>query len=551
MIKSIFYKYRTQFFLGGIFLLSAVLRFYYLGIIPAGFHKDEASYGYNAYSLLKTGHDEFGVFLPFFLRLLDMWAPALYSYITIPFVAVFGLTEFAVRLPTTILGLFFIPLVYLLVKELTHNKSVSLLSAFLIAISPAQITLSRVQSDPLVTIVLICLGLYLFLLGKNKKRLSFYILAFIFWLFSLFGHYMGRTFVPMLFFILMFCFRQEISSHFKKILTILFLLFIVIPTGLTFLNNTNRLRYNQLSIFQNPGVQLVQQERITEDKGNNVLATRFFHNKISSYTEEFLQNYFSFFSYDFLFTDKEYPTRETIPAIGMFYVSDLFLFLLGIYIFVKKKQPWLSFLLFWILVTPLAPAFAVDETPNIHRFLIAGIPIAIIIAYGIINVAKGKFKNLTILFFAVLFACNLVFYLHQYYVHQERHMPWFRDYGYKEMVNDVSKIQKNYSKVYVTKSLGGAYIFFLFYQKYDPLKYQLQGSPRDNDYTGFENLIFIPEECPLKVEHKNQDVKVIGKKGILYINNGLCEIVDKHMKLLKKIGRQDGTIAFQLLEYKD
>ncbi|MDZ4228834.1 MAG: glycosyl transferase, partial [Patescibacteria group bacterium] len=47
-----------------ILLLAAGLRFYQLGRVPSGFVNDEAAFGYNAYSLIKTGRDEFGEFLP-------------------------------------------------------------------------------------------------------------------------------------------------------------------------------------------------------------------------------------------------------------------------------------------------------------------------------------------------------------------------------------------------------------------------------------------------------------------------------------------------------
>ena len=40
-----------------ILLLAAFLRFYKLGQVPSGFVNDEAAFGYNAYSILKTGRD--------------------------------------------------------------------------------------------------------------------------------------------------------------------------------------------------------------------------------------------------------------------------------------------------------------------------------------------------------------------------------------------------------------------------------------------------------------------------------------------------------------
>ncbi|KKR87871.1 MAG: Glycosyl transferase family 39, partial [Candidatus Woesebacteria bacterium GW2011_GWB1_41_10] len=47
-----------------ILLFAAILRLWNLGSIPPHLTPDEASLGYNAYSILKTGRDEYSKFLP-------------------------------------------------------------------------------------------------------------------------------------------------------------------------------------------------------------------------------------------------------------------------------------------------------------------------------------------------------------------------------------------------------------------------------------------------------------------------------------------------------
>ena len=87
------------------------VRFFWHNVFPPGFTADEAVFGYNAYSLLKTGKDEFGASWPIALRAFGDWRPALYSYLVIPFVYIFGLTEMAVRMPSILLGSVTIPVV--------------------------------------------------------------------------------------------------------------------------------------------------------------------------------------------------------------------------------------------------------------------------------------------------------------------------------------------------------------------------------------------------------------------------------------------------------
>ena len=85
-----------------------------MGQNPAGINLDEASIGYNAYSVLKTGKDQYGELLPIYFRSLDDYKPPLYIYFTVPSVAIFGLTEWAVRFPSAFLGVLVVLGVYLL-----------------------------------------------------------------------------------------------------------------------------------------------------------------------------------------------------------------------------------------------------------------------------------------------------------------------------------------------------------------------------------------------------------------------------------------------------
>src|SRR6185369_15079315 len=103
-----------RFSLIALFLITAIgffLRFYHLGGVPVGFHRDEAFLGYNAYSLLLTGKDMSGNLLPIHLQSF-IYSPAGYSYASIPFILLFGLSEFAVRFASALFGTATIVLVY-------------------------------------------------------------------------------------------------------------------------------------------------------------------------------------------------------------------------------------------------------------------------------------------------------------------------------------------------------------------------------------------------------------------------------------------------------
>jgi len=104
-----------------IIILAAGLRLWQLGSVPPSPDWDEAALGYDAYSIMHTGRDEFGKFLPVVLRSFDDYKPALYAYLAIPTVAMLGLNIFAVRLPSALFGIISVIAVFYLVQELFRD----------------------------------------------------------------------------------------------------------------------------------------------------------------------------------------------------------------------------------------------------------------------------------------------------------------------------------------------------------------------------------------------------------------------------------------------
>lgn len=152
-----------------ILFLGAVLRIYHLGQIPPGVNRDEASIGYTAYSLLHTGKDEYGRFLPISFQSFGDWKLPIYIYETVLSVAIFGLNAFAVRIPSAIAGILLVILVYFLIKELFKDRNLALTAMFLTAISPWSIHLSRVESESNTAVTFVTLGVLLLLKSFKKN----------------------------------------------------------------------------------------------------------------------------------------------------------------------------------------------------------------------------------------------------------------------------------------------------------------------------------------------------------------------------------------------
>ena len=189
--------------LGAIVIIALFLRFYQLGINPPSLDWDEVSMGYNAYSILQTGADEYGNKFPLSIRSFDDYKPALYTYLTVPFIKIFGLNELAVRVPSAIIGVLSVLAIYFLVKELLqkwdrrYREPIALMSAFFLAISPWHLQFSRVGFEATVGLFFAVAAFTTFLYGLDNRR--WLVVSGLFTGFSAYTYHSERIFVPLLF----------------------------------------------------------------------------------------------------------------------------------------------------------------------------------------------------------------------------------------------------------------------------------------------------------------------------------------------------------------
>lgn len=559
-------KLRHLVLLAAIVVLALILRCYSLGVVPNGFHRDEVFLGYNAYSILTTGKDINGNFLPTHLASF-LYTPAGYSYFSVPFIKAFGLSEFSVRFASAIFGAATIVLLYfvsiLFFEKIISQKSaksnlISLVAAFFLAISPWHINLSRTASTSTLVFFFMILGLFLFLKWAKISRSVYLYLSYLFYFVSLFFYVAPYSFLPLLLPVLYAFYYRDLKD--KKLLlnVVLFVIFIILPLVYTLSSPSLSLRVRTVGITGGQIPKILSAQLIGDDGVSTTpaLIARVFHNKPVIYTNIFLTNYFSHFSYDFLFSDKGFPDRYRIPLSGLLYLIDLPLFIIGgvALVISKKKHAYLLFA--WLLLSPVGSALTFDDVPNLQRTLFLVFPIALINAYAVIWIWDSISKKpiLRKCIFALggvfLFWC-FIFYVHEYYIHGKLYRPWYRQDGYKELVTKVNKLEKNYKKIVVTNRESGPTLFFLFYLKYDSLKFQQETKNtimRDFDRIGFGKYVFSEEECPLREIVNNAGFSELsGEKDTLYVNSSLCKI-STGMNLISSISRADGSKAFHIVE---
>ena len=142
-IQSVWQKSWTSAVLFVLILLIGVFaRLWQYRELPPGLNQDEASIGVEAYDLLHYGMDRNGISDPVFFISWGSGQNALYAYLLIPFIYLFGISPFIVRLPMLISGILSMPLMYWIGDRLL-GRNCGLLAMFLLAIAPWHILLSR------------------------------------------------------------------------------------------------------------------------------------------------------------------------------------------------------------------------------------------------------------------------------------------------------------------------------------------------------------------------------------------------------------------------
>ena len=391
----------TVFLLVLIVFVAALLRLWDIGKVPASPNWDEAALGYNAYSIMQTGRDEYGDFLPITLRSFDDYKPAFYSYMVIPFIKIFGLQAVAVRLPSVLFGIAVVFITYFLVKELlsknlknsdkkTIDKTVlALVAAFFVAISPWSIQFSRVAYEANVGAALNALSVLFFL--KSFKKPYFLLLAGACMSLNLYVYQSEKIFTPLLLVILILIYYKKVLIIPKKYLLMALFIGVLLSFPLvryTLQNPKSLTRFEGLNPFSD------KEELLNENANRMLVDTQkkdiigiIVDNRRYVYVKKFLVNYLVHFNPNWLFiTGDERIPRHQPPQMGHLYLWDLPFLVIGFYAFIfgNFTRRTKVFLLSWMLLVPI-PAALTWDVPHAVR-TINFIPIVqIFIAFGFLS----------------------------------------------------------------------------------------------------------------------------------------------------------------------
>ncbi|TSC88569.1 MAG: Uncharacterized protein G01um10147_65 [Microgenomates group bacterium Gr01-1014_7] len=527
-------------------LLGGFLRFYKNTENPPSLNGDEISFAYTAYSILNTGRDEYGKFLPITFQAVGDYKNPIPGYIMAISIKLFGLNDFAVRFQNFFIGTLIIPSFFLFLFKIFKEKRLALVGSFFLAISSWHIFYSRMEYEYIIASFFVLLGIWFFMKMFDGGRKWTFLSAF-FLILTMYTAPAPRLFVPVFIVTsLIFNFRK-FKTHRNKI--IIFVSTCVI-LGLPLVYAT---------LFQGAGTRLTMVLI-----SNDVEFQRYILLNSHSFFDFpmliffWIKRYLSYLDPNFLFINGLNMTVPGTFGLGVLYLFELPFLLLGIIEFIKRKIPYKSIFVIWLL-TGIFPDSITNNQIHAGRLLHIAPIIILITALGAIRFCKwivslSKVYQRFIVAFGFSFVAVLVF-IHAFLtfaVHFPRAKGESFDEGLKQAALYIRDHQESYNEIVFDPRRGiegpylvsNPYLYVLFYTKYDPKTYQTETKIHSKDstyYFKFNKYTFRQIDWTV-----DQD-----KKGVLFIGSPWSFPKDlKEGEILEKIYLSNGYPAFYIVSPK-
>ncbi len=511
---------KEYFILFLILALFLITRLYKIGEVPSSVYWDEASIGYNAFSIVQTGRDEWGETFPLHFKAFGEYKLPVYIYSVALPVKLFGLHEWTVRLPAVVFSIFSILLTFLIAKTISGQTFVGLLSAFSLSITPYMFIFSRTGYEATAGLTFFLLGVWIFL--RSRQNLWLLLLSVLSLVISMYAYNSYRIIAPLAMLIFILRLLGDYRKQPVKISLAVAASLIIFLTGCypiaQFLSSADA-----TSRFQAVGIDYVNRKKIFI--GLDVVG-----------------NYLSHFNPNFLFLNGDQNARSQQPGFGELIIFDAVLLLLGLFYLRKEPSGWRWPVLFALL--GFIPAALTREVPHALRSLSAAPFLIIISSYGVVFLRERFAESKKLILWAVvigylgMFAVYFNNFLCVYSVNSGK--DWQEEYklAFQTYAPDFAK----YDHIQMSDRYSEPYIFALYYLSFNPdtfrrtVVYNTGKISATSVVKSFDKFIFdtidyhhLPEGKTLIFAHPTDRLNELPVKNILY--------------------RRDGSVAFYVYEY--
>ena len=370
-----------------ILLFAILIRAVNLSNIPDGMMGDEWSMLYESWSIAHYGIDRNGNSLPVYLVAWGSGQNALLTYLTIPFVLIFGMTPFSARIVMMISSVVTVIMGYLLTKELTDKKT-ALIVMICLAFMPWNFMLGRWGLESNLLPCLLTCGVY-FLVKSLKGNSWWFVLANLFFGLSLYSYALDFVFLPLFLISIYVVLFIKKKIEWKSFIVGNVLLFILAFPLILFVlvNYTSLPEFKLFNIFTVP----------------KLAGLRPGANGSFSFIEN-IKNFIRFF----LFQNDWLPWNDISPFGYSFFISIPFLIIGMINMFINIKKDYINnnfrlLMTIW-LICGLLSCFIMSSS-SLNHFNMLMVPYFYSLANGIVVSSNNSrvFYSSILCMYSVLF----------------------------------------------------------------------------------------------------------------------------------------------------
>ncbi len=514
-------KYISGIILLLILIFAFVLRVWKLDSIPVAISNDEVVRVYNAYSVWKTdGYGVDGRFLPISSSADGEDFSPVSLYLSAPFTYVFGLSLFFARIGYALIGVLSVFGIYLLGKQL-FNTRIGLIAAFVLAVSPWHVLVSRGVWDAGVAMCLYIFAIYFFIkyVGSRKVFLSLPLFAL-----ALYAYHGTVIFFGLMLATLLLTYKEVLLKNKKEtFLYIAMLGAILLPMVVAIFSGD--LSRESVFFWNNEQTLADAEKRVSQERELSTAPAIFkglFNNKMIYFIKEVSYNYFQAFSFDHLFI------RGDINRIngygnyfwGAMHLIELPFLLLGLYFVLRQKKKIKIVIFAGLLIAPLTSALILLDRTYLFRSIMMIPFLSLFTGAGLYYFFSKIVQHRKKSFFIALIIVSVLYaffiakftytYFYQYGIFGGEHL--FK--SSRDVAEYVAEHKSQYEQVYV---VSPEYYFLLQYAFFNNINPEIMQKIWDEQYKTIDNVTFI-DWCVSNEEFGDPDEK----NGVLYIAPVTC-----------------------------
>ena len=568
------------------------LRVVGLDRVPPGLYADEACNGYDAYSLLLTGRDHHGNFLPLVFQGFNDNRMPLFDYSLVPLIGAFGLSSDVVRMGAALWGTADLVAIVML-AYLMLGLPGAVVTAVLVSVSPWHLPLSRYGTEVILASTTVSLAMVCFFLWLKRHEDRWLLLSGVLFGLTLYSYPITKIFTPLMLGLLTLIYWREVrQARSKALIALAIVLALAAPQAALFWRHWAEMQahFSEVSLFHYistcPGCPPSEQA----EAAGATFAVR---------AADFAAAWLSYFTPDFLFLSGDRGGHWELlfpPGFGMLLPEQALLIgfaIVGLFGGHRRKPALL--LIGWLVLAALPAALLVPAGarnpgpggqlpipfvlaerlpesvpltpwlllahPEARHDVLAIAPWILLSALGFVTLIEWSPSRTTLKMAAVvLIAIGIVF-------HGARFVrSYFRDYpilaapyfyyGLDQVIGSIAKIRAREDPVIIDRRIAQAYIQVLFHEHYPPGSFQREELVYSKkDYP----LLLHPHSEPIAFDHyffeDPQDLSSAFSRAIFVFAGDLespqlglagdWPVPESQMLTMSSVRLPDGRIAYR------